>query len=51
VTEPLEINPDARKAAAEQLRRLIGQEQLANYIAAMKRRVDVKIRPDVIEKK
>jgi peptidyl-prolyl cis-trans isomerase D len=51
VTEPREINPDARKAVAEQLRRLIGQEQLANYVAAMKRRVDVKIGPDVIEKK
>jgi peptidyl-prolyl cis-trans isomerase D len=51
VTEPREINADARKAVAEQLRRLIGQEQLANYVAAMKRRVDVKIGPDVIEKK
>jgi len=51
VTEPSEINPDARKAAAEQLRRLTGQEQLTNYVAAMKRRVDVKIKPDVIERK
>ncbi len=51
VTEPSEVSPEGRKAAAEQLRRLIGQEQLTDYVAAMKRRVEVKIKPDVIEKK
>jgi peptidyl-prolyl cis-trans isomerase D len=51
VTEPPQTNAETRKAAAEQLRRLIGQEELADYIAAMKRRVEVKIKPDLIEKK
>jgi len=51
VTESGEVKPEARKAAAEQLRRLIAQEQMNDYVAALKRRVDVKIKPDLIEKK
>jgi peptidyl-prolyl cis-trans isomerase D len=51
VSEPAEINPDVRKSAAEQLARLIGQEQLADYVGALKQRVDVKVKPDLIEKK
>jgi peptidyl-prolyl cis-trans isomerase D len=51
VTEPPEVSAEARKSAAEQLRRLLGQEQLTDYITAMKQRVEVKIKPDVIEKK
>ena len=51
VTEPPEVSGDVRKAATEQLRRLLAQEQLNDYVTAMKQRVEVKIRPDVIEKK
>jgi peptidyl-prolyl cis-trans isomerase D len=51
VAEPTDINTDMRNAAAEQLKRMLGQEQLNDYIAALKRRVDVKIKPGVIEKK
>jgi peptidyl-prolyl cis-trans isomerase D len=51
VTTPTEVTADVRKAAAEQLRRMIGQEQLTDYVAALKQRVDVKIKQDVIEKK
>jgi peptidyl-prolyl cis-trans isomerase D len=51
VTEPPEVSAEARKSATEQLRRLLGQEQLTDYITAMKQRVEVKIKPDVIEKK
>ena len=51
VTEPPQVSDDVRKNAGEQLRRLIGQEQLTDYVTAMKQRVEVKIKPDVIEKK
>src|SRR5690606_9334333 len=33
VAEPTEIKPDMRKAAAEQMARMIGQQQLADYVA------------------
>lgn len=51
VNQPTEIKPEARKGAAEQLRRLIGQEEQADYLAGLKRRVEVKMKPDLIEKK
>jgi len=51
VTEPAEIKPDMRKFAQEQLKRLLAQEQLADYVSAMKRRVEVQVKPDLIEKK
>ena len=51
VTEPPEVAGDVRKAAAEQLRRLLGQEQLNDYVTAMKQRVEVRIKPGVIDKK
>jgi peptidyl-prolyl cis-trans isomerase D len=51
ISEPAEITPDMRKAAAEQLSRLVGQEQLADYVGALKQRVEVKVKPDLIENK
>ena len=51
LNEPSQVSADARKSAAEQLRRLVGQEQLTDYVTAMKQRVAVKIKPEVIEKK
>jgi peptidyl-prolyl cis-trans isomerase D len=51
VSEPTQIKPEMRKAAAEQLNRLIGQAELAGYVNALKQRVDVKVKPDLIEKK
>jgi peptidyl-prolyl cis-trans isomerase D len=51
VNEPSEIGADARTAVAEQLRRIVSQEQLTDYVAALKRRIEVKMQPDLIEKK
>lgn len=51
VSEPPQVSVDVRKTAAEQLRRLRGQELLAEFINAMKQRAEVRIRPDVIDKK
>lgn len=51
INQPTELKPEMRRGAQEQLRRLIGQEQLADYVAALKRRVDVKMRNELIEKK
>lgn len=51
VSEPTQIKPEMRKAAAAQLNRLVGQEQLADYVAALKQRVEVKVKPELIEKK
>ena len=33
------------------MRRLVSQEQITDYVAALKRRVEVKTKPDLIEKK
>ena len=51
VSEPTEIKPEMRKAAAEQLNRLIGQAELAAYVSSLKQRVEVQVKPDLIEKK
>ncbi len=51
VNQPAEVSPEARAATAEQLKRMMGQELLADYVAALKRRVEVKTQPDLIEKK
>ena len=51
VKQPEQVGIDVRKATADQMKRLIAQEQLTDYVDAMKRRVDVKIKPDLIEKK
>ncbi len=51
VNEPSQVSDEARKAAGEQLRRIVSQEQITDYIAALKRRVEVKTKPDLIEKK
>lgn len=51
VNQPAEVTPESRKAAAEQLKRLVAQEQMAEYVASLKRRVEVKTRSNLIEKK
>lgn len=51
VNEPSEVSDEARRAAADQLRRIVSQEQITDYVAALKRRVEVKTKPDLIEKK
>jgi len=51
VNQSAEVKPEVRKGAADQLKRLLGQEQITEYVAALKRRVAVKMRPEVIEKK
>jgi peptidyl-prolyl cis-trans isomerase D len=51
VTEPAEIKPEMRKSAVQQLKRLIAQEQLADYVASLKRGADVQVKPELIEKK
>lgn len=51
INEPAEVSAEARKAAADQLRRIVSQEQLTDYVAALKRRIEVKMKPDLIEKK
>jgi peptidyl-prolyl cis-trans isomerase D len=51
VSEPKAIEPELRKSAAEQLSRLMAQEQLAGYVTSLKQRVDVQVKPDLIEQK
>jgi hypothetical protein len=50
VSEPTEIKPEMRKSAADQLGRLVAQEQLAGYLEALKQELEVKVQPDLIEK-
>ena len=40
-----------RKAAADELRRLLGQEELNAYVASLKLKADVKVEQDRLEKK
>jgi len=51
VKQPEAIDPEIRKQTAEQMRRLIAQEQLTDYVDGMKRRAEVKVQPDLIGKK
>lgn len=51
VNQPAEVRPETRAATADQLKRMMGQELLADYVAALKRRVEVKTQSDLIEKK
>ena len=45
------VEEEVRKQTAEQLKRLIAQEQVTDYVDALKRRMEVKVKPDLIEKK
>ena len=40
-----------RKAAADELRQLVAQEELNAYVASLKLKADVKIQQDRLEKK
>jgi len=40
-----------RKAASEELRRLLGQEELDAYVANLRLKADVKVQQDRLEKK
>jgi peptidyl-prolyl cis-trans isomerase D len=51
VTEPEAAAADTRKAVTDQLRQILSQEQLTNYIATLKAGADVQIKSGVIEKK
>jgi peptidyl-prolyl cis-trans isomerase D len=51
VREPQQVSAEVRDAASEQLRRLIGAEQLADYVAAMKQRAEVQVKSELIENK
>ncbi len=51
VKQPEAVEEEVRKQTAEQLKRLIAQEQVTDYVDALKRRMEVKVKPDLIEKK
>jgi peptidyl-prolyl cis-trans isomerase D len=51
VREPQQVSAEVRDAASEQLRRLIGAEQLADYVTAMKQRAEVQVKSELIENK
>ena len=51
VTEAQTIDAPRRKAAADELRQLVGQEELNAYVAGLKLKADVKVVQDRLEKK
>lgn len=51
VQEAENIPPEKRKAFAEALRQVLGQEELMAYVASLKQKADVKISKEQLEKK
>jgi peptidyl-prolyl cis-trans isomerase D len=51
VIEPDKVTPEKRKAVAESLQQVLGQEQFAAYVASLRQKGGVKISKELIEKK
>ena len=51
VVDDDKVEPDRRAALTEQLRQLVGQEELNAYVASLKLKADVKVQQDQLEKK
>jgi peptidyl-prolyl cis-trans isomerase D len=51
VADSPSVDPAQRKAVSEQLRQLLGQEELNAYVASLKQKSDVSVQQDQIEKK
>jgi peptidyl-prolyl cis-trans isomerase D len=51
VVDVEDIDPARRKAAADELRQLMGQEDLNAYVAGLRAKADVKLRLDSLEQK
>ena len=45
------VDSAKRKAASEELRKLMGQEELNAYVAGLKAKSDIKVQQDQLEKK
>lgn len=51
VVEPEKATPEKQKALADALRQLIGQEEMSAYVASLRKKADVKISKELLEKK
>ena len=51
VTEPFQVPEARRKAVADSLRQVVGQEEMAAYIASLKQQAKIKINKELLEKK
>ncbi|MBI1966265.1 MAG: SurA N-terminal domain-containing protein [Betaproteobacteria bacterium] len=51
VTEPADVPDDRRRSMADSLRQVLGQEQLAAYIASLKQQARIRISKEALEKK
>ena len=51
VVEAASADPARRKAASDELRQLVGQEELNAYVASLKLKADIKVVQDRLEKK
>ncbi len=51
VVDDAAIEADKRKAFKEQLRQLVGQEELSAYVSGLKARADIKVQKDQLERK
>ena len=51
IVEADKIDGEKRKAARDQLRQLVAQEELSAYVESLKRKSDVKIQQDQLGKK
>lgn len=51
VIESEKVAPEKQKALADALRQLVGQEEMSAYVASLRKKTDVKISKDLLEKK
>lgn len=51
VVETEKVTPEKQKAVADALRQMIGQEEMSAYVASLRKKTDVKLSKDVLEKK
>ncbi|MDP1718399.1 MAG: peptidylprolyl isomerase, partial [Burkholderiales bacterium] len=51
VVETEKATPEQQKALADALRQLIGQEEMSAYVASLRKKTDVKLSKDVLERK
>ncbi|MFN7087607.1 MAG: SurA N-terminal domain-containing protein [Burkholderiales bacterium] len=51
VVEPGKAAADQHKAVAENLRQLVGQEEMTAYVASLRKKTDVKISRELLERK
>jgi peptidyl-prolyl cis-trans isomerase D len=51
VVDSANVDPAKRKAASDELRQVVGQEELNAYVSSLRLKSDIKVQQDQLEKK